>query len=181
MLKGISYLLFKTARTAILIVLLSVLLFILLFNSSASAILFGDINKDSGVNVQDVVLITRHVLGLESLSETGIFIADVNGDGIINVQDVSLIMQRSLGMIDTFRDAPKPEPHLFREFIVGDDPVTPGMRVVVVILNVDSPENYIVTVGGAVLNYIDSVKGYLGEVSEADAVLEKAAVYRFKR
>jgi len=181
MLKGISYFLFKTARTAFLIVLLSVLLFMLFFYTGASAVSFGDVNTDSRVNVRDVVLVTRHVLGLDRLSETGRFIADVNGDGIINIQDVSLIMQKSLGMIDTFRDAPKPEPGLIRDFIVGDDQVTPGMRVVVVTLEVDNPENYIVMVGRAVLNYSDSLKGHLGEVSEDDAVLEKAVVYRFTR
>ncbi|MGM0653645.1 MAG: dockerin type I repeat-containing protein [Bacillota bacterium] len=181
MLKGIYYFLMKTARTAFLIVLLSVLLFMLFFNTGVSAVSFGDVNTDSRVNVQDVVLVTRHVLGFDRLSETGSFIADVNGDGIINVQDVSLIMQKSLGMIETFQDAPKPEPYLLRDFIVGDDPVTPGMRVVVVTLDADNPEHYIVMIGDAVLNYSDSLKGHLGEVNEDDAVLGKVVIYRFER
>lgn len=181
MLTGLPYSLGKIARSVYITFLLSVLLFLLLVNSSAMALSFGDVNADGRVNVQDVVLVTRHALGLGTLSESGSFIADVNGDGMINVQDVSLIMQKSLGIIDSFRDAPIPEPQLLKDFIVGDEAVTPGMRVVVVTLNVDSPEHYMVTVGGAVLSYSDSVKGYLGEVSEDDAVREKVAVYRLKR
>jgi len=61
----------------------------------------GDINGDNLVDVQDVVIVTRHVLNYASLSEKQMQIADVNNDGIVDVQDVALIMQFALGLIDT--------------------------------------------------------------------------------
>lgn len=178
---GIPRLLGKIVRAAPAVFLVSALIFLLIFNSSASAATFGDVNGDSRVNVRDVVLVMRHILALDSLSENKRFVADVNGDGIVNVQDVSLIMRKSLGMIDAFHDAPKSKPHLVVDFIVGDEPVTPGKRLVIVTLNVDDPDHYRVTVAGAFLDYSDAIECYLGEVSEEDALREKTAVYRLKK
>lgn len=62
----------------------------------------GDINSDNLVNVLDVTLAARHVLGLIELSQDQQAIADVNGDGLVNVLDVTLIMQFALGLIDSF-------------------------------------------------------------------------------
>lgn len=62
----------------------------------------GDINGDNLVDVQDVVLVTRHVLNYSTLDENQLQVADVNNDGIVDVRDVTLIMQFTLGLIDTF-------------------------------------------------------------------------------
>ncbi len=92
----------KRAGAKVPIVLLSAFLFILLLVSAASAAVYGDINDDGDINVQDVVLVMKHVLELETLTAAQLTTADVNGDGAINVQDVTLIMQHTLGLIDEF-------------------------------------------------------------------------------
>ncbi len=69
---------------------------------SPDAGLPGDINHDGKVDVQDVVLVTQHVLELARLSETGAERADVNNDGVVNIIDITLIMQHAVGMIDSF-------------------------------------------------------------------------------
>ncbi len=62
----------------------------------------GDVNGDNLVDVQDVALVTRHVLNYANLNENQIQVADVNNDGIVDVRDVTLIMQFTLGLIDTY-------------------------------------------------------------------------------
>lgn len=62
----------------------------------------GDINSDSVIDVKDVVLAMRFVLGLADYTEREKKAADVNGDGVIDVLDVTLIMRRALGIIEKF-------------------------------------------------------------------------------
>ena len=62
----------------------------------------GDISGDGKVNVNDVVLTMRHVLGQAPLNSDEKLLADVNGDGVIDVRDVTLIMRYALGIIDKF-------------------------------------------------------------------------------
>jgi hypothetical protein len=95
------------------LILLCVLLFLLLSSSSALAAMMGDVNDDGRVNVQDVILVQKHILS-PSLTTAQQAVADVNGDGVINVRDATLIMQYSLGLIT--------------EFPVG--PSTPGVKSV---------------------------------------------------
>jgi hypothetical protein len=92
----------KRAGVKVSLVLLSLLLFLLIFAPVAAAAIYGDINDDGDVDVQDVVLAMKHALGLELLTGTEKSVADVNGDGDVDVQDVTLIMQRSLRLIDDF-------------------------------------------------------------------------------
>ena len=82
-------------------------IFMLLFVLSAAPVgaaekTYGDIDGDGSINVNDVVLVMKHVLGLETLSASQRELADVNDDGVINVQDVTLIIQKVLAMIDQF-------------------------------------------------------------------------------
>jgi len=92
----------KRAGVKVSLVLLSLLLFLLIFAPVAAAAIYGDINDDGDVDVQDVVLAMKHALGLELLTGTEKSVADVNGDSDVDVQDVTLIMQYSLGLIDDF-------------------------------------------------------------------------------
>lgn len=94
----------KRAGAKAALVLLSAFLFLLLFATAASALTMGDINDDGAINVQDVVLVMQHVLGIDDppLTDAQKTAADVNGDGDIDVQDVTLIMQKSLNIIDEF-------------------------------------------------------------------------------
>ncbi len=95
----------KRAGARASLILLSVFLFLLLVAPVALAATYGDVNDDGEINVQDVVLVMKHALDLEELTEAQQAVADVNGDGNINVQDVTLIMQHSLGLIDDFPHA----------------------------------------------------------------------------
>lgn len=156
------------------IIFISLIIFLLLASTQASAARYGDINGDGRIDVNDVVLVMRHALGMESLDGERKARADVNGDGVVNVQDVSLIMQKSLGLIDSF---PGLGSHLVDEFIVADG-ISPGNKFIIVTLDVSDPESYRVSLGGNDLVYSESIAGFIGEVDEADAVREKVRVYQ---
>jgi hypothetical protein len=98
----------KKTEVKLLATLLCALLFLLLFAQSASAAPLGpgDINSDGKINVLDVVLVQRHILGLNLLTAQQKALANVKGLGEEpDVRDVVLIMQRSLGIIDDFPHA----------------------------------------------------------------------------
>jgi len=48
----------------------------------------GDINMDTGHNIQDIVLLVNYVLGQGTLTDEQIALADLNQDGVVNIQDV---------------------------------------------------------------------------------------------
>ena len=52
-----------------------------------SVMLAGDINADGMVEVADLVLLNKQLLGSTSLDETQSAAADVNGDGVIDIFD----------------------------------------------------------------------------------------------
>jgi len=97
---------FRNKALNCLAILLLSLILLFSFTShtapTASAYTLGDVNNDGRIDVQDVTLVTRHVIGIEDLSASQMEAADVNGDGQINVQDVTLVMQKALGKIDKF-------------------------------------------------------------------------------
>jgi|GEM_PF-1047917 len=91
------------AGTKLLLVLLSIFILMILLVPAASAQQLGDVNFDGVVNIYDVVLIQRHILGYQPpLSAAQLAVADVNGDGMVNVVDVNLIMQYIQGYINSF-------------------------------------------------------------------------------
>lgn len=112
------------------IVLFSLILLFSFTVSTALAYTLGDVNNDGRVDVQDVALITRHVLGVETLSTVQIEVADVNGDGMVNVQDITIITQISLGLnVDLFdppehasESDPEPAPEPLLEQKVEQEP-----------------------------------------------------------
>jgi hypothetical protein len=57
----------------------------------------GDINQDGVINVQDLILLIRHLTGESPLSGAALQAADVNGDGQVNVQDVVRLIQHLTG------------------------------------------------------------------------------------
>ena len=62
--------------------------FILLVNEPTDTQLFWlDMNQDSTLNVQDVVILINYILG-DVYDPNG----DLNGDGILNVQDVVILI-----------------------------------------------------------------------------------------
>jgi hypothetical protein len=58
----------------------------------------GDVNNDGRINVEDIVLIMRDILGLESLTIEQRQRADMNGDGRVDVVDAALLQQKILGL-----------------------------------------------------------------------------------
>jgi hypothetical protein len=91
------------AGTKLLLVLLSIFFLMMLLVPAASAQQLGDVNFDGVVDIRDVVLIQRHILGYQPpLSAAQLAVADVNGDGMVNVVDVNLIMQYIQGYINSF-------------------------------------------------------------------------------
>jgi hypothetical protein len=97
----------KSIKTGVKLslVLLCVLLFLLLSSSAALAAMMGDVNADGRVNVQDVILVQKHILS-PNLTTAQQAVADVDGNGVINVRDATLIMQYSLGLITEFPAGP---------------------------------------------------------------------------
>jgi len=53
----------------------------------------GDINNDSLINVQDIVLLVSFVLQIDFPTDTEFMAADYNGDGILNILDVVSIVE----------------------------------------------------------------------------------------
>ncbi len=157
------------------LILISSLLVLFFLAVPVNAAQYGDINRDGKINVQDVTMIMQHVLGLKDLSEKEKILADVNGDDAINVQDAALIMQKALGLIDEFPALPDIISALIEDFIVAEG-LTPGKKIVVVILNVSEPDDYEVRVGGTKLKYQDSAGGFRGEVNEEDAEISKVEI-----
>jgi len=103
--------LLKVSKWKILFILL--LLFILIFSTVTHTVFaysLGDVNNDGRIDVQDVVIVMKHILGLETLTTAQQEAADVNKYGAIDVRDVTLIMQMALGLIDEFPPEPEPEP-----------------------------------------------------------------------
>ncbi len=95
----------KKAGLKLMLILLCALLFLMMSSSAALAAMMGDVNDDGRVNVEDVILVQKHILS-PSLTTAQQAVADVNGDGVINVRDATLIMQYSLGLITEFPTGP---------------------------------------------------------------------------
>jgi hypothetical protein len=58
----------------------------------------GDVNGDGHVNVQDVVLTLRSLVGLITLTQAQSRAADMNRDGQVRITDVNALLRRSLGL-----------------------------------------------------------------------------------
>jgi len=166
----------KSARVPLTFVLCAITALVLL-SPGARAVTYGDVNHDGVVDVRDVVLVMRHILDLETLGEAEQELADVNVDGEIDVRDATLMMRKALGLIDHFPDIDQEEAALIEEFIV-EEGISPGKKMVVVILNVSDPEEYTVQVGETELEYRESIEGFRGEVIEEEAKLSKVSISR---
>ncbi len=57
----------------------------------------GDVNLDTQINIQDLVLIVAHILGSSTLEGNAAFAADYNLDATVNIQDVVTLVSAILG------------------------------------------------------------------------------------
>ena len=64
--------------------------------------IYGDVNGNGIVNMQDVLLIYQHYRGKATFSAGQTLAADVNCNGIVNMQDVLLVYQFYRGKITSF-------------------------------------------------------------------------------
>lgn len=65
--------------------------------------LYGDANGDGKRNLSDVILIARHVIGMESILSKNLDLADVNGDGKITTSDAIRLARFLIGAENTLR------------------------------------------------------------------------------
>jgi hypothetical protein len=99
----------------ITLALLSVFILLILLFSAVSAQMPGDVNNDGYIDIRDVVLVQRHILGYQPpLTAAQLIVADVNGDGVVNVVDVNLMMQYIQGYINSF-----PTHHLYAPVLIA--------------------------------------------------------------
>ena len=80
--------------------------------TSASDALPGDVNGDGVVNIIDVIMVMKHVLGLSDLAGEQLEAADVIDDGVVDIRDVTRIMQITLGLDDE---------QVVEEFMLGSE------------------------------------------------------------
>ncbi|MBR0485557.1 MAG: dockerin type I repeat-containing protein [Oscillospiraceae bacterium] len=59
----------------------------------------GDITLDTNIDILDVILLNRAILGKEKLSDLQNTIADVNQDGTVNASDSLVIMKMIVGLV----------------------------------------------------------------------------------
>ena len=62
----------------------------------------GDVNGDDVINVVDLAIVKKHLLGKIILKDEGFTLGDIDGDGNIGVVDLALIKKHLLGKIDLF-------------------------------------------------------------------------------
>lgn len=90
-------------KAGLVLLFIFLFLFSFLFNpASASGRMFGNIDGEEDINVNDVVLVMQYVLGMKTPDDDQREAADVNNDGKVNIIDVVLIMQYVLDLIDEF-------------------------------------------------------------------------------
>lgn len=51
----------------------------------------GDINQDGNVNILDLILLAKHIVGIKTLPSNQILLADINKDGILDLKDAVML------------------------------------------------------------------------------------------
>ncbi len=67
-------------------------------NDNANTYIKGDMNKDGDIGLQDVIILLRKYLNVESSTSEDIQIGDMNEDGEIGLQDVIMLLRVYLGV-----------------------------------------------------------------------------------
>jgi hypothetical protein len=79
----------------------------------------GDLNSDGQIDVMDFALLKKHLLGIQTLSNTKV--ADLDASGTVDVLDFSLLKKYLLGIITVFpgqKDDPQPSEKKFHCFLL---------------------------------------------------------------
>ena len=64
--------------------------------------LYGDVNGDGWVDVEDAMMILQYEVGLLDDSDLYLTVGDVSGDGWVDVEDAMLILQYEVGLVEQF-------------------------------------------------------------------------------
>lgn len=94
----------RLKRTASVLLILSMLMNTAAIPTSAAAYETGDVNMDGSVNILDVIMINRAVLGKEVLSDEARVLGDVDRDGSCDSTDSLAILKYLVGIIPDFSD-----------------------------------------------------------------------------
>ena len=72
----------------------------------------GDINCDEVTDIEDLLLLKKHVLKIKDVIPGSVGYADINGDGTVDIEDLLLLKKHVLKLIDieTMLDGEEPEP-----------------------------------------------------------------------
>ena len=60
-------------------------------------IIMGDLNSDSVVNVQDIIILVNFILNILDPTELQIYAADLNEDQVIDILDIIILINIVLG------------------------------------------------------------------------------------
>jgi hypothetical protein len=60
-------------------------------------IIYGDLNDDDNVNIQDIVILVNVLIGGWELTETQMQAGDMNDDGVIDILDIVQVVNIILG------------------------------------------------------------------------------------
>lgn len=66
--------------------------------NSYSVVIYGDLNCDGAINLQDLLREQKYLLGINSLSGAALEAADVSGDGSVTIADLLKIQKHLLGI-----------------------------------------------------------------------------------
>lgn len=58
----------------------------------------GDINKDGKIDIMDLLLLRRYLLGMDNICESELYLLDFNQDGVINEKDIKALQNYLLGI-----------------------------------------------------------------------------------
>lgn len=64
--------------------------------------LYGDVNGDDIISIDDATLIQKYLVGLEELDKYQLIAADVDKDGKVTIKDATLIQKLLAGIITEF-------------------------------------------------------------------------------
>ena len=62
----------------------------------------GDVNGDDMIDVIDLAIVKKYILGKKTLEGDAFTLGDVNGDDVIDVIDLALVKKHILGKVDLF-------------------------------------------------------------------------------
>lgn len=65
-------------------------------------VVYGDVNGDGKVSIDDVTLVQKYIAEMETFSDAQVSMADVDHDGYVSISDATLMQKYIVGMVDSF-------------------------------------------------------------------------------